>query len=83
MWGWSKKAETSRSALESERTRLATTVEFLETKRLDADTAYRRAIASKAPRARLRTLLETRQSFDRRIHTAARLQNKVMHHGFP
>lgn len=77
MWGWSKKASVSKSALEQERTRLAESVEFLEVKRADADVAYRRAIANGAARPRLRTLLEQRSSLDRRIHTAARLQNKA------
>ena len=77
MWGWSKKASVSKAALEQERTRLSDCVEFLEVKRGDADTAYQRALSSGTPRARLRTLLEVRNSFDRRIHTAGRLQTKA------
>lgn len=77
MWGWSKKASVSKAALEQERARLSDCVEFLEVKRSDADTNYKRALANGTPRARLRTLLEVRNSFDRRIHTAGRLQNKA------
>lgn len=77
MWGWSKNADSSRASLESERAKLGATVQFLETKREDADTAYRRGLERGVPRSRLRTLLESRNSYDRRIQTASRLQNKA------
>ena len=77
MWGWAKKANASREALDSERSKLSMSIELLETKRRDADTAYRRAVQGKIPRARLRALLEARNSLDRRLAVAGRLQNKV------
>jgi len=77
MWGWAKKANASREALDSERSKLSMSIELLETKRRDADTAYRRAVQSKIPRVRLRALLEARNSLDRRLAVAGRLQNKV------
>lgn len=77
MWGWSKKATASREALDGERNKLSMSIELLETKRRDANTAYVRGIQSKLPRQRLRALLEARNSLDRRIAVAGRLQNKV------